>query len=54
VPEGDRTGSTVARARHVDRDGLSKLGDSINYLGLSGEMVDGLLATLSPAKNQPK
>ena len=35
-------------ARHLDRAALAKLCDPANYLGLSGLMVDRVLASLQP------
>ncbi len=43
----DVLAETPEITRHVDRDGLSRLCDPVNYLGLSGVMVDRVLARLS-------
>jgi 3-carboxy-cis,cis-muconate cycloisomerase len=42
-----------AIASHIGRDELAKLADPANYLGLSGEMVDRVLAALPPSLQPP-
>ena len=46
----DLLAETPDITRHVDREGLSKLCDPVNYLGLSGVMVDRVLASVVSTK----